>query len=244
LARHAALRSLELAPDLVEGHLALGYVLTSYDWNWAAADMEFQRALALDPDNPDVLRALANHAVAMGRQDEAVELARRAVALDPLSVVARRQYGRYCAAAGRLDEAVVALRATIDLNPQAGLTHSTLSCTHLLQGRFDEALGEAEREVLPMFRFWAIALVQHALGRAGASEAALRSLVDDNADSAAYQIAQVHAFRGETDRAFECLERAYAHRDPGLVNTTTDPLMRSLHGDARWQAFVRKVGLT
>ncbi len=65
MARHAAQRSLELAPDLVEGHLALGYVLTSYDRNWAAADAEFRRALALAPDNPDVLRALANHAAEM-----------------------------------------------------------------------------------------------------------------------------------------------------------------------------------
>jgi TolB-like protein/class 3 adenylate cyclase len=243
MARHAAQRSLELAPDLVEGHLALGYVLTSYDRNWAAGDAKFRRALTLAPDNPDVLRALANHAAEMGRHDEAVELGRRAVALDPLSVLARRQYGRACAAAGRFDEAVGALRAAIDLNPQAGLTHATLSCTRLLQGRFDEALGEAEREVLPTYRFLAIAMAQHALGRANASDAALRSLVDKDADTAAYQIAQIHAYRGETDRAFDWLERAYAQRDSGLVNTATDPLLRSLHGDARWQPLVRKVGL-
>jgi tetratricopeptide (TPR) repeat protein len=126
--------------------LAPRYVLTSDDWNRAAADAEFQHALALDPDHADVLRALANHAVAVRRQDEVVALARRAVAVDPLSVVARRQYGRHCAAAGRLAEAVVALRATIDLNPQAGLTHSTLSCTRLPQGSPGAALAGARAE--------------------------------------------------------------------------------------------------
>jgi TolB-like protein len=243
IARHAALRSLELAPDLVEGHLALGYVFTSYDWNWAMADAHFQRALALAPDNPDALRGLANLAGEMGRHDEAVEFSRRAVALDPLSVVARRQYGRHCAAAGRLDEAAVALRAAIDLNPQAGLVHSSLSYTRLLQGRFDDALEEAEREVLPMFRLWAIALAQHALGRADASDEALRPIIDESAADAAYQIAQIHAYRGEVDGAFEWLERAYAQRDSGLVNVATDVLLQSLHGDARWQPFVRKMGL-
>ena len=137
----------------------------------------------------------------------------------------------------------MALRAAIDLNPLAGLTHATLSCTRLLQGRFEEALAEAEREVLPTYRFLGIAMAQHALGRADVSDATLRALVDKEADTAAYQIAQVHAYRGATDRAFDWLEWAYAQRDSGLVNTATDPLLRSLHGDARWQPFIRRVGL-
>lgn len=240
LARHAALRSLELAPDLVEGHLALGYVFTSYDWNWAAADVEFGRAFALAPDNPDVLRARASLAGEVGRLDEAIAFARRAMSLDPLSVVAKNHYARLCSCAGRHAEAVEALNAAIELDPHAGENHHTLSRALLLQGKAEEALAEAEREVAPIARSFATALAQHALSRPDASEAALSWLIDQDA---AYSIARVYAYREQVDRAFEWLERAYNHRDPGIVNVATEPLLTTLRSDSRWRPLLRKLGL-
>ena len=83
----------------------------------------------------------------------------------------------------------------------------------------------------------------HTLGRAAESDAALTKLIDDHGAAAGYQIAEVCAWRDEVDRAFEWLENAYSARDPGLSHTATDPLLRSLHGNARWIPFVRKMGL-
>jgi hypothetical protein len=72
---------------------------------------------------------------------------------------------------------------------------------------------------------------------------ALARLVEGSADTAAYQIAEVHAYRGEKDRAFEWLERARQQRDPGLGGLRSDPLLANLQKDPRWNPFVRKMGL-
>jgi hypothetical protein len=144
---------------------------------------------------------------------------------------------------GLLDEADVALRASLDLNRRAGLVHCFLAVTRLLQGRAAEALELAEREVLPDFRLLGTALVLHTLGRAAESQAALTKLIDDHGAPAGYQVAEACAWRGEADRAFERLEKAYAARDPGLMHTANDPLLKSLHGDHRWPRFVQKMGL-
>jgi TolB-like protein/class 3 adenylate cyclase len=242
-AREAAQRALDLAPDLAEAHAALGVVLESHDWDWHGADRHLQRALALAPGNADVLRAVASLAGLLGRHDESIELLRKAVALDPLSSSCRRFLGLRCAMYGRLDEADVALRAALDLNPKAGLVHCFLAINRLWQGHAAEALELALREVLPDFRLLGTAMAQHTLGHAADSDAALGKLIDGHGAAAGYQIAEARAWRGEVDRAFEWLERAYQARDPGLGHTATDPLLAPLHGDVRWPVFVKKMGL-
>ena len=75
------------------------------------------------------------------------------------------------------------------------------------------------------------------------SDAALAQLTESFADVAAYQIAEVHAYRGDKDRAFEWLERARRQRDGGLAGMRRDPLLANLHSDPRWNAFLRTMGL-
>ena len=94
-----------------------------------------------------------------------------------------------------------------------------------------------------MYRLWALAIVHHALGNGAESDAALRELIEKYAEEVAFQIAEVHGARGEVDAAFEWLERAYAQRDAGLTDMKISPHLRSLHGDPRWGAFLKKMGL-
>ena len=241
-AREAARRALSLAPDLAEGHVCMGHILGIYEWDWKAADVEYQRALALAPGNAEVLRAVAVLAGTLGRQEESLELLRRSVALDPLSTSAQRILGLRCVIYGRLDEGEAALRAALDLNPKAGLVHCFLSITRLLQGNAAEALELARREALPDFRLLGIALAEHTRGNAAQSDAALAQLRTDHGHVAAYQIAEAHAWRGEADRVFEWLERAYTQRDPGLAHTATDPFLNRLRDDPRWPGFLHKMG--
>ena len=241
--RQAALRALELAPDLAEAHVCLGHVRSSHDWDWKGAEAEYQRAMILAPGNADVLRANAVVAGQLGRFDESIELARRAVGLDPLSTTSHRNLIVRCWFAEQLDEAASAAQSALDLNPRAGLVNAFLSCIRLKQARRDEALALAEREVLPDFRLWAIAMAQHDLGYTAEAEAALNDLIAKHGNEAAYQIAQIFGSRGDVDRGFEWLERAYRQRDPGLSNTGQDPFFRSLHADPRWLPFLRKMGL-
>ena len=86
-------------------------------------------------------------------------------------------------------------------------------------------------------------MIHHALGHPAESDAALQALIDGFGWTAAYQVAEVYAYRNEVDKAFEWLERAYAQRDPGVVYTATDKLLRPLHGDPRWQPFLQRMHL-
>jgi TolB-like protein/class 3 adenylate cyclase/Tfp pilus assembly protein PilF len=241
-ARDAAKKALALAPDLAEGHVCLGQVLELYDWNWSGANAEYQRAFALAPGNADVLRAVAGMTRIFVGPEAGIDLLRQAAALDPLSTTAQRLLGLRCFLAGRFDEAMAALKVALDLNPKSGLVNCFMCATRLAQGRAGEALELAERESLPDFRLLGIAWVQHTLGNKDASDAALAQLIAAHSNEAAYQIAEACAWRGEIDRAFEWLARAYSQRDPGLVHTVSDSFFRPLHGDPRWLPFVKKMG--
>src|SRR6266404_281772 len=241
--RTAAERAIELEPDLAEGYVALGLVQMNYDWDWQAADASFSRALELAPGNAEVLRGAATLAGSVGRHEEAVALARRAVLFDPLSMSAQRSLGAQCLRAGLLDEAEAVVKKTIEFYPQGGLLHCWLGRVHLAQGRIEDARAAFEGEVIEYFRLQGQALAEHAQGQREKSDAALRELIDKYAQESAYQVAEVYAYRGEVDAAFQWLERAYAQHDPGLSSINSNALLRSLRGDPRWQPFLEKMKL-
>lgn len=242
-ARQAALRSLEIAPDLAEGHLALGFILQSHDWDWEAAGASLQRALELAPSDASALRGSAVHAHIIGRVDDAVELIRRAVALDPLSPRVHRQAALIAMMAGRLDEAAASVQMAIDLAPNAGMAHGLFSIVRLLQYRLDEALTLAKAESHLVFRNAALAIICQRLALPTEAEAALRDLLDDFPDTAAFQIAEIYATRDDLDTAFRWLDRAYELRDSGLMFVATDPHLRSLHRDPRWGTLLDRMNL-
>jgi TolB-like protein/class 3 adenylate cyclase/Tfp pilus assembly protein PilF len=243
-ARDAAQRALRLAPDLAEGHIALGAVLEGHDWNWPAAEASFRRALELAPGDANALRAAAQLLRILGRVDEALELIRKAIALDPLSARTHRQAAMIAVMGRRFDDAATSFQLALDLAPTAGLNQGFLAITRLLQGRGEEALAIAPAESHGVFRNLAFAMIHHALGHPAESDAALQAVIDEFAWTAAYQIAEAYVYRNEVDKAFEWLERAYAQRDPGVMYSASDVFLRPLQGDPRWQPFLRKLGLT
>ena len=115
--------------------------------------------------------------------------------------------------------------------------------TLLLQGKADAALQEMQQETEETWRLYGLPLAFHALGRRSESDAALAALKSKHADVAAYQVAGVHAFRGEADLAFKWLYCAYDQRDGGVTQIKSDRLMRGLVGDPRYKAFLRKMKL-
>jgi hypothetical protein len=100
------------------------------------------------------------------------------------------------------------------------------------------------REPHEVCRLCALAIIHHAADRAVQADVALQELIARHADRAAYQVAMVHAARGQADLAFKWLERAYVQRDSGLSETKIQPWLRSLHDDPRWDAFMSKMGLS
>jgi len=243
-AREAAQRALRLAPDLAEGYINLGVVQQAHDWNWTAADASFRRALELAPGNANALHVSATLARILGRVDEGLELIRRAIALDPVSASTHRQAAMIYVMADRLDEAAASFQLALDLAPKAGLNHGFLAITRLLQGRKHEALPIAQAESHDVFRNLAFAMIHHDLRHPAESDAALKALIDGYAWTAAYQVAEAYAYRKEIDKAFEWLERAYEHRDPGVTYSLADMLLRPpLEADPRWQPFLQRMNL-
>ena len=120
---------------------------------------------------------------------------------------------------------------------------SLLSQIYIMQGRPQDALPEIELEPMLISRAFLYPIAYYALGREKESDAALSELIAKYQADGAYQIAEVYAFRNQSDEAFEWLDRAYAQRDSGLIATKVDPLLKSLHNDPRFAAFLKKLNL-
>lgn len=241
-ARRAANRALELDPNSGDAYVAIGWILMHYDWKWEDANAALQKALALEPGNVPALGAAATLDGTEGRLDTAIATYRRAVAIDPLYSVAFRNLSLYLYYAGRLKEATAALGKALELAPESAMVHNMLGLVYLAQAQPQEALDEANKERDPELRLQGLALAYHALGRKQEADASLAELISKFADDP-YYIAEVYGFRGETDRAFEWLERSYKERDDGITEVKGDPLLKSLVRDPRFTALLGKMHL-
>jgi tetratricopeptide (TPR) repeat protein len=234
-------RALAQDPDLAEAHAKMARI-RRMRWDFAGAERSMKRALELAPSSPGVISYAAGLASTLGRLDEAIALERRGQESDPLDLIGLYNLGFRYLAAGRTAEAAVTLKKLLELNPQTDGAQAMLGDAYLLQGRAEAALAEYEKETDPSARLAGLAQAQHALGHRAASEAALRELVTEYGDQAKV-IATVYAYRGEPDRAFEWLERAYQKHDPDLVYLKPDYFLARLHDDPRWGPLLKKMGL-
>ncbi len=241
-ARAAALRALELEPDLPEAHAELGWLRMTYDWDFRGAEESYRHAVAKGSGDRGILVQASLLADNLGRQADAVELARRAVAVDPLCFIAQGNLALRCFNAGHLDEAHRAAAAALAINPRGALMSWLVGTLLLESGRVDEALAAFDKEEIPSLRLQGHVLARHTQGRTQEARAALKTLIDQGADDSAFQIAEAMAYLGDRDGAFEWLERARIQRDPGVSQIQSGPLLRNLHSDPRWQPFLRKMG--
>ena len=241
LAREAVERALSLNPNLAEAHAQMGRLKITVDYDWAGANASYQRAVELEPGNPEGVRLAALSAAELGRFDVALQLARRAVDLDPLNADGWGNLGEIEFYMGHLDQGAADSKKALELDPDHWASPFTLSRIYLLQGRAQDALPEIERVHYAPYRAHLYALTYYALGRKKESDAALSELITKYHASNAFEIATIYAFRNQTDEAFEWLDRAYAQRDPSLMSTKMDPLLKSLHNDPRFAVLLKKL---
>ncbi len=243
LAREAVERALTLNPKLAAAHVQMARIKHQVDFDWVGADASAQRALALEPGNPENLKSAASAAAILGRLDEAIELSRRAVAIDPLNGDSWERLGESEYFMGQLDEAAADSKKALELKPDVWPGHIQLSKIYLMQGRPQDALAEIELVGYEPVRADLYPIAYYALGRKKESDAALSEFIVKYHASHAYGVARVFAFRNQFDEAFEWLERAYVERNSGLIQTKVDPLLSSLHKDPRFAAFLKKLNL-
>jgi eukaryotic-like serine/threonine-protein kinase len=243
MARKETEKALQLDPNMGEAHARIGWIKLYYDWDWNGAGVAIKRALQLEPANADVVRSAALMATLLGRFDEGIALTRRSIELDPLRPLVHSNLGLYLYYIGRLQEAEQAVRKALELNPQSPNTHVILGRIYLAQSKFEAALDEMQKEQGPIWHGMGLALAYHGAGKKKEADAALAQFIEKFQNGWAFQVAQIYAYRGETDKAFEWLERAYKQRDAGLLEMKGDPLLRNIEKDARYTAFLKKMNL-
>ena len=232
--------ALELRPDLAEAHITRGNYFFNCTDNWAAADEQFARAIALEPHSARALRYRgAFLGEALGRHAEAVRLLQEAVQRDPLSFSTRVALSENLAMLGRLDDAERAARLALSLEAQRPQFHATLGRIALQRGRPLAALGECQSEPDLENRLQCLAEVRFALGQGAESAAALAEFTARFASDNATAIAEIHAYRGEAGRALEWLARAHEQGESWAGSWIGDPILTRLKDYPRYEAFIR-----
>jgi adenylate cyclase len=242
-ARDAIARTLAIEPDLPEALYARAWIETNFDFNWSAATQTVSKAMALAPADPNVLIAAANLETSLGNTDRAIEIYRKAVELDPVNAQSRSFLAFGLANTRRFAEAQAEYARVTELNSSAPWAHAGLGLSYLLQNKFEEAATEAQADAGEWARLLIVSCARWAQKRVPESDAALNELIKNEAETAAFQVAEAYAYRGDKDKAFEWLERARRQRDPGLGNLLKDPLLENLRNDPRWNAFLHTMGL-
>ncbi len=235
-------RALSLDPELAEGYAARGYLRFTINWDWTGAQADFERALSLNPGDSYAQRRYGSLLASLGRLQEATAATRKATEIDPLSAPAWNNLGYLLDASGRLPDARKAITRALEINSEYGYAHFNLGVTSLLEGNPEAALPQFGR-AFESFRQTGVAMAEHDLGHANESQHELDELIAKYAHDAAYQIAEVYAWRGERDKAFEWLTRAYTQRDAGLAFLGFDPLVAKLRGDSRYAAMLKRLNL-
>lgn len=250
LAKTYAAKAIELDPKLAEPHATLGFATWLLDWDKAAAEKEFLRAIELNPNYPTAHHWYSRYLRGVGRFDEAFREIKRAEELDPLSLVIINNIAENYVHRGDLNSAARECQRMIDLDPNFWAAHQTLGIVLIKQGLYAEALAEAQKSVEFAGRSNpSLALLGHVYGKLGKrseAEAVRKELEKRYADKQAdgRDLVVVYAGLEDKDKAFAWLEKAFADRSMFMAFLKLEPLMDTLHSDPRWSELERRVGVS
>ena len=240
----AADRAVALAPDLADGYVARSELRRDVLRDWAGARADVERARQIAPGSPDMFLRYGILLRAFGRSVEAQAALQEAARLDPLNPAVQTELAMTWVVTGDLDHAAAAASRALELSPEESRAARTLGFAHLLAGRLEEARRAFHRTNNPYFALMGDAMVEHSLGHDAESRRAIERLLALPAvEKTSIQIAQIYAWRGEANRAFEWLATARRANDAGLSQVPTDPVLARLRGDPRFAAVVRSLGL-
>jgi TolB-like protein/tetratricopeptide (TPR) repeat protein len=248
-ARAAATHALELDDRLPEAHVALGWILFSFDWDWAGAEQQLKGAIALNPQSPDAHRAYAHLLSNQGRHDEALVEIVRARELDPRSAIINVMEGQMLFYAGRLDAAETRYRKTLEIAPEFWPAHQGIGRVQIARGALVDAIGTLRRSVsLSSNAVEPLTQLGYALAASGdrdGAHALLRQLETRSATSyvPAYAFAMIHNGLGDGQDALRYLEQSVAQREVQATFIKIDTRWDRLRSQGRFAALVKQLRL-
>ena len=242
-AKDAAAKAVELGPDDPHGYAARAFIRYNNTWDWDGAQVDLEKAIALDPGDARFQLRYGSLLAILGRLPEAIAVTQKGMELDPFRSGGWSNLAGYLTFIRDFAAAHEASRRALEISPDSPLVLNTLGTLQLLEGRAQDALATFHKVEFAGFHLYGIAMAAHTLKDPKTSRQALDELIAKYAGDAAYQVAEVYAWRGEKDKAFEWLERAYAQRDGGLIAIKYDTLLGSLRADPRFKAMLRKMKL-
>jgi TolB-like protein/Tfp pilus assembly protein PilF len=252
-ARAAAARALELDPNLPEAHAALAVVLHHYDWNWNGAEEEYQIALQRNPEYPGARLRYAWLLLSLARREEALReidrAQRTAQETDPhLLVVIRATRAAAFYFAREYDRSIRECLEAMELDATYFLLHYLLARAHARKGALGKARSVLKQVSLNREKISLMAMaggLLHAVAGRKPQARAIVNLLHRQARQRyvpATYIGILHAGLGDTESAFEWLERAYEERADGLTLLNVDPMVDALRPDPRFQSLIRRIG--
>jgi TolB-like protein/DNA-binding winged helix-turn-helix (wHTH) protein/tetratricopeptide (TPR) repeat protein len=216
-AKEAALRAVGLDPNLASAHVRLGYVRLFFDWDWPAAEVEYRRALEINPSLPEAQLGYANYLATLGHFDEAISRVQQAYLFDPLALESRNEALWIYFFSGRMPEMVEQCQKTIELEPDAGLPHAMLALAHAQMGQRAETLRAAENAIRLANSPSVMTTTAAALARVGQRHEA-KQLLGKALEQAKeryvcrFLVADAYVELGDKERALESLEQGFLQR--------------------------------
>jgi TolB-like protein/DNA-binding winged helix-turn-helix (wHTH) protein/Tfp pilus assembly protein PilF len=240
-------KALELDPEIPIAHDLLGNMYKE-EWRWNDAELEYTRALELNPNDSSAHLGFAGWLLCEGRTDEALQWARRARELDPFGVTGTTM-GWMLFQSRHYDEAIRELKSDLAVHPEDASTHWFLGYALIANGQAGEAIGVLEKaRVLSKDSPAVMGLLVRAYSRAGQRTKALRlcdELERKQKERYVPAAALVHAYLGlgDNEQALVWLGRAYDEHSQILQFAKVHPFFDPLRNDPRFADLVHRVGL-
>ena len=247
--RMAAEKAIELDDSLAEAHLSLALVKFNYDWDWPAAEKEFNRAIELNPKYTPAHHEFSHYWMAMGRVDKSLEESQRALELEPLSVKMNVHLAWHYLFARQYDDAISQCKKTLEMSPNYIRAHNFMGVAYVQKSMYAEGIQELQKAVgLKGDGMEAMEKLGYAYAISGRKKDAFRILRELQETSrhgyvSPFDRAVIYAGLGDKDQAFYWLNRAYEERNSGLPFLKTYAQFDSLRSDPRFSHLIKRVGL-
>jgi adenylate cyclase len=241
-ARGFALKAQSLDASLAEPHTTLGLALSSFDYDFAAAEREYKQAIQLNPNYATAHQWYGELLSLEGRFDEASAELRRALDLEPLALPINWDYGRFLYNARKFDEALAQLKKTMDLDPGFARAHRSAVEVYRVKKDYSNAIQEMVKYLELRGQSDNAALVRDAFAKGGWS-AYLQLVVADDSPLKERNGTKARAYveLGDFDKAFEQLNAAYDTHESTVTWLKVEPLFDPLRSDPRYAELLQKL---